>query len=271
MSSEPPPNPIIDTFNPSFWERIPITDENINVYLTGVARLRNTQTFTGVNSFTQNPLNTATQPADTDSSTIIPSTAWVQGAIKDTTKTFTGVNTFSQSPLTTATQPASNDSSTIIPSTAWVQGAITANGNNLTYLGTTYPLANVPPTTGFYTGSWGNFTLPSVGTWLITANFLVEYIAGASTTFSQGYTTTIFEIGVGPLPNPITIQYKDYGEINSNFQSPTYSFSIIKNYSVSKVITITQPTTFGATYGLIDTTYGTQFSGSVIAVKISSI
>jgi hypothetical protein len=134
MSSELPPNPISDTFNPAYWERS-LTEDNINIYLTGIARLANTQTFTGINSFSQSPLNTATQPAITDSSTIIPSTAWVQGAIKDTTKTFTGVNTFSQSPITTATQPASNNSSTIIPSTAWVQSAITASpvGNAYNY------------------------------------------------------------------------------------------------------------------------------------------
>jgi len=81
MSSELPPNPITDTFNPAYWDRSALTEENINVILTGIARLKNTQTFTGINTFTQLPLNTATQPAFNDSSTIIPSTAWVQGAI----------------------------------------------------------------------------------------------------------------------------------------------------------------------------------------------
>jgi hypothetical protein len=135
MSSELPPNPITDTFNPAYWDRSALTEENISIFLTGIARLKNTQTFTGINTFTQSPLNTATQPAITDSSTIIPSTAWVQGAIKDTTKTFTGVNTFTQSPITNATQPSPTNSSTIIPNTAWVQSAITASsvGNDYTY------------------------------------------------------------------------------------------------------------------------------------------
>jgi len=45
------------------------------------ARLPATQSFTGVNTFTQSPLCTALQPAFNDSSTIMPTTAWVQGAI----------------------------------------------------------------------------------------------------------------------------------------------------------------------------------------------
>ena len=80
------------------------------------------------------PTSTATVPAFTDSSTKIPTTAWVQGAITGavpasilaTNNTFTGTNAFNNiAPITsTATQPASTDSSTKIPTTAWVQSAI---------------------------------------------------------------------------------------------------------------------------------------------------
>jgi len=76
------------------------------------------------------------QPASNDSTTKIPTTAWVQGAIVagagtnliPANNTWTGTNAFNNvAPITsTATQPASNDSSTKIPTTAWVQGAITA-------------------------------------------------------------------------------------------------------------------------------------------------
>ena len=79
------------------------------------------------------PTSTATQPASNDSSTKIPTTAWVQTAVSGssilaTNNTFTGTNAFNNiAPITsTATQPASNDSSTKIPTTAWVQSAITA-------------------------------------------------------------------------------------------------------------------------------------------------
>jgi hypothetical protein len=104
----------------------------------GGSILATNNTFTGTNAFTNvNPItSTATQPASTDSTTIIPTTAWVQGAITTaapasilgTNNTFTGTNAFNNAaPITsTATQPASNDNSTTIPTTAWVQGAITA-------------------------------------------------------------------------------------------------------------------------------------------------
>ena len=82
------------------------------------------------------PTSTATVPAFTDSSTKIPTTAWVQGAITGavpasilaTNNTFTGTNAFNNiAPITsTATQPASTDSSTKIPTTAWVQTAVSS-------------------------------------------------------------------------------------------------------------------------------------------------
>jgi hypothetical protein len=71
----------------------------------------------------------------TDSSTNIPTTAWVQtaitaggggGSILATNNVFTGTNAFNNiAPITSsATMPSSTDSSTIIPTTAWVQTAI---------------------------------------------------------------------------------------------------------------------------------------------------
>jgi hypothetical protein len=121
----------------------------------GGSILATNNTFTGTNAFNNAaPITSiATQPASNDSSTTIPTTAWVQGAITAgggggsilaTNNTFTGTNAFNNAaPITSiATQPASNDSSTTIPTTAWVQGAITAAapasilGTNNTFTGT---------------------------------------------------------------------------------------------------------------------------------------
>ena len=82
------------------------------------------------------PTSAQTIPAANDSSTKIPTTAWVQSAISAgggsalliSNNTWTGTqnwtNTSVGSLTSSATQPASNDSSTKIPTTAWVQSAI---------------------------------------------------------------------------------------------------------------------------------------------------
>ena len=109
-------------------------------------------TFTGTNAFNNvAPItSTATQPASNDSSTKIPTTAWVQTAVSGSSilasnNTFTGTNAFNNvAPITsTATQPASNDSSTNIPTTAWVQTAITGSTANLTPNSITITRTNV--------------------------------------------------------------------------------------------------------------------------------
>ena len=84
MSSEKPPKPIIeDTFNPAYWNTTPdvITEQSLTPILANYVDLTSTQTISGEKNFSTIPLNTATQPAFTDSTTNIPSTAWVQGAI----------------------------------------------------------------------------------------------------------------------------------------------------------------------------------------------
>ena len=111
-------------------------------------------TWTGTNAFNNvAPItSTATQPASNDSSTKIPTTAWVQGAITagagtnliPANNTWTGTNAFNNvAPITsTATQPASNDSSTKIPTTAWVQSAIGTPVNPQSWGLTTGNIAN---------------------------------------------------------------------------------------------------------------------------------
>jgi hypothetical protein len=84
MSSERPPNPIVEeVFNPAYWNTTPdvITDQSLTPILANYVDLTTAQTISGEKTFSTIPLNTATQPAFTDSTTNIPSTAWVQGAI----------------------------------------------------------------------------------------------------------------------------------------------------------------------------------------------
>jgi hypothetical protein len=84
MSSEKPPNPIVEeSFNPAYWNTTPdvITEQSLTPILANYVDLTSTQTISGEKNFSTIPLNTATQPAFTDSTTNIPSTAWVQGAI----------------------------------------------------------------------------------------------------------------------------------------------------------------------------------------------
>jgi len=106
--------------------------------------LASNNTWTGDNAF--NPVSTnpmtsnAVMPLATDSSTKIPTTAWVQTAVDQgsqdllaSNNTWTGTNAFNNvAPITsTATMPLATDSSTKIPTTAWVQSAIFASGGQL--------------------------------------------------------------------------------------------------------------------------------------------
>jgi hypothetical protein len=216
MSSELPPNPITDTFNPAYWERASPAD--IEIYLTGIARLKNTQTFTGINTFTQ-------------------------------------------SPLTTATQPASNDSSTIIPSTAWVQGAITANLNNLTNIQQTLTTINIPTATSTTSLPFTqSLNIPSAGIWLILGEFSVVFAINAPnpSTTTEGWAIT----GFGGLT------YVDWGT-QTGLAIPN-GLSITKNFSVSTLYTATAPVALTGTASVINSQYGTNFAGTLYAVKISN-
>jgi hypothetical protein len=213
------------------------------------------------------PTSNATQPASNDSSTKMPTTAWVQGAITDTTKTFTGVNTFSQNPLNTATQPASNDSSTIIPSTAWVQGAIALNVANLTYVNQTFAPVGMP-TTSTQTIFPETLILPSAGTWLITGNYTINWNGAFGTTFS---TLCSVKIYTGSVFTPTTsVDFSEYAR-----QEFTGSFNpagggLFKQFSISKLFTIASPTTYNSSF-FIDALNGGTIGGTASAIKISSV
>ena len=95
-------------------------------------------TWTGTQNWTSategSLTSSATQPLATDSSTKIPTTAWVQSAISSVgsllglNNTWTGTQNWTNTTLgaltSSATQPSYTDSSTKIPTTAWVQGLI---------------------------------------------------------------------------------------------------------------------------------------------------
>ena len=185
MSVNLPPNPNVATFNNSYWIfnttqltqaeadllylKYPVAQGAENLQTTNVNGIMTcnddvnfadganittfNQTLTNFSITSTNPpLSTATQPASNDSSTKMPTTAWVQGAITGSipasllglNNTWTGtqswVNTAVGSLTSLATQPASSDNSTNIPTTAWVQSAISAIasllGLNNTWTGT---------------------------------------------------------------------------------------------------------------------------------------
>ena len=133
--------------------------------LTVIGSVSVSSTLTaGTASFTSTtpPTSSQTIPSSQDSSTVIPTTAWVQSAVSrllGLSNTWTSTNTFSQNvgikksptvaldvagditssgtltagtasftsttpPTSSQTIPASQDSSTIIPTTRWVQSAI---------------------------------------------------------------------------------------------------------------------------------------------------
>jgi hypothetical protein len=79
MSSEPPPNPQVSTFNPAFWN---ITADNgLTTQFLDANYLKFPFSQSAVETFVVSPQCSATQPAPTDSSNKIPTTAWVQSAI----------------------------------------------------------------------------------------------------------------------------------------------------------------------------------------------
>jgi hypothetical protein len=113
---------------------------NANANITqagqGVSNRNNLQSTTFINTAVGSLASSATQPASNDSSTNVPTTAWVQTAVDakipasilGSNNIFTGTNDFTNTAIgsltSSATQPVSNDSSTKVPTTAWVQSAI---------------------------------------------------------------------------------------------------------------------------------------------------
>ena len=133
MSSEQPPNPIVDTFNPEYW-RI-TADGGITTEYLDDNYLKFPLSQTAQETFTAIPNCSASQPVSTDSSSKIPTTAWVQSAIPAIsglatlagTNAFTGTNSFTILTSNSATMPLATDSGTTMPTTAWVQSAIDAS------------------------------------------------------------------------------------------------------------------------------------------------
>jgi len=138
MSSEQPPNPIVDTFNPEYW-RI-TADGGITTQFLDANYVKFPLSQNAQETFVAIPNISATMPPSSDSSTKIPTTAWVQSAIPSVagfatlagTNAFTGSNSFSLLSTCSATMPLVSDDSSVIPSTAWVQDAIDAKSGSAT-------------------------------------------------------------------------------------------------------------------------------------------
>ena len=79
MSSEQPPNPIVNTFNPEYW-RI-TADDGITTQFLDANYLKFPLSQNAQETFVAIPNISATMPPSTDNSNKIPTTAWVQGAI----------------------------------------------------------------------------------------------------------------------------------------------------------------------------------------------
>ena len=162
MSSQPPPNPIVSTYNPAFWgeTNVAITEEYLEQNYLQFPFAQGDETFGGISvnagadfngvmtidntaTFSVQPLNTATQPSASDSSTKMPTTAWVQSAITNaggegssllsSSNTWTNTNTFNA--VANGTKPNANSDGVAIPTTSWVNTAITT------------AIANITPTT----------------------------------------------------------------------------------------------------------------------------
>lgn len=101
--------------------------------------------------------------------------------------------------------------------------------------------------------------IPSAGKWLITGNFLVNYIISAPnpTTTTEGFLVS----GFGGLA------YYDLGTLTG--KAIPNGLSISKNFSVSTLYTATAPISLSGSGGVINSQYGTTFEGSVFAIKIS--
>jgi hypothetical protein len=79
MSSQQPPNPIVNTFNPEYW-RI-TADDGITTQFLDANYLKFPLSQNAQETFVAIPNISATMPPSTDNSNKIPTTAWVQGAI----------------------------------------------------------------------------------------------------------------------------------------------------------------------------------------------
>ena len=186
-----------------------------------------------------------------------------EGARLPATQSFTGINTFTQSPLCTAVQPASNNSSTIMPTTAWVQGAIALNVANLTYINQVISVVTLPPAGSLSSINFTDtLTLPSAGTWLITGTFTTNFLitgVGATSTTTQGWSV----VGFGGL------SYYDFST-QTGLAIPN-GLSILKRFTMTSLYTTASPVTLTGTANALNTQYGTEFSGNISAIKISSV
>ena len=262
MATYPPPNFIepLDEFNTSNWitnaTAVGFTPDQI-AYLNAkylkfpVAQgLETLQEIivNGTASFNNivSPISLATQPLANDSSTKMPTTAWVQTAISGATNlltsnnTWTGTNDFTNValPTTTGTLPASNTISTQIPTMDWSQQAITGGINNLlaninTWTGGSNTFNNDATFAGtnfLYTGSiqgpQNNNNYVSTNQWVQSAIAYSQSVAG---TYAGLQETLIY--------SEIPYNYSSLGSITGNalynYNPSALSFAVSKSFNTT--------------------------------------
>ena len=209
---------------------------------TGTTTLASTDlTLTTTNP----PTCSAVQPLGTDSSTKIPTTAWVQSAISAVASllglnnTWTGTQNWTNvsvgSLTSSAVQPASNDATTKIPTTAWVQSAISAipspfimpTGSIIAFAGNAViPVGwlkcdATPLSTATYPSLFGviGYTYGGSGGTFYAPNLLNKFIQG-STTSLGGATTGDFTISNNNI-SATSITSTAVGQTAVTFNSPS--------------------------------------------------
>jgi hypothetical protein len=168
-----------------------VTGTNLSDY----ARKGLDNSFTANNSFVNPPTISGVIPS-TDSSTKVPTTAWVRSqidsigslgnvALRDQANTFSSINDFTVSP--TAPTPAVNDSSSKVATTAFVKNVLNSNGLGLSTIVITagtgtainYSAGTVTLPNGLVVNITpaGSLSLPSSGNYYITvdSNAAVAY------------------------------------------------------------------------------------------------
>lgn len=129
-----------------------------------------------------------------------------------------------------------------------------------TIVSQTLTTVSIPATSFGAVGFNEGLNIPSAGTWLIIGNFNVVYNIPSSQTFT---TTQGFSI------QGYNLAYSELQEMTGYLPFPT-GLGLSKAFSVSSVYTAAGPTAFPfGTCTVIQSQYGTIFSGNVTAVKIA--
>ena len=147
--------------------------------------LTQANTWTQAQTFSAQPVITATAPSASDNSTKAATTAFTQSAItasntalKSAAGTWSGVQTFSAQPVITATMPSASDNSTNVATTQFVQAAIVSQLPVLSPMSDTVTF-----------GVCTTFAFNSGSNMYVLTN---PYLGGSTTTNSNQYTSSFY-------------------------------------------------------------------------------